>query len=160
MDRIADAAAHMTVMLRLNPNDNQGIRYELAGCLLALGAEEVASLDALDELLGQYDESSATWQYAKAIAAFAREGDSTRARRALTAARRENPHLPQVLAVEGPLAPQPDCYSPGTPEEAQYLADIFAPAFARMEGALVWVLERSLKSGSHGRKRMRLMRGK
>jgi tetratricopeptide (TPR) repeat protein len=38
-------------MLRLNPNDNQGIRYELASCLMKSGDTE-----ALKKLLKQYDE--------------------------------------------------------------------------------------------------------
>src|SRR6266849_8248469 len=34
---IDDALAHYRDMLKLNPNDNQGIRYVLAGCLLRQG---------------------------------------------------------------------------------------------------------------------------
>jgi len=53
-------------MLRLNPNDNQGIRYELASCLMKSGDTE-----ALKKLLKQYDEDgSALWLYTQALVAF------------------------------------------------------------------------------------------
>ena len=49
-------------MLRLNPNDNQGIRYELASCLMKSGDTE-----ALKRLLKQYDaDGSAFWLYTQA----------------------------------------------------------------------------------------------
>src|SRR5215211_9212511 len=46
MDRREEAVEHYQQMLKLNPDDNQGIRYELAGCLLNLGYDE-----SLGELL-------------------------------------------------------------------------------------------------------------
>jgi tetratricopeptide (TPR) repeat protein len=45
------ALAHYRDMLELNPGDNQGVRYELAACLLEEGLDQ-----ELGELLGQYDE--------------------------------------------------------------------------------------------------------
>ena len=53
-------------MLRLNPNDNQGVRYELASCLMKSGDTE-----ALKELLKEYDEDgSALWLYTQALLAY------------------------------------------------------------------------------------------
>ena len=53
-------------MLRLNPNDNQGIRYELASCLMKSGDTE-----ALKELLKEYDEDgSPLWLYTQALLAY------------------------------------------------------------------------------------------
>jgi len=48
------AIAHLQDMLRLNPGDNQGVRYTLAGWLLAEGWDE-----ELARLLKEYDEGSA-----------------------------------------------------------------------------------------------------
>ena len=63
------AMSHFRDMLRLNPNDNQGIRYLLAGCLLRRGEDA-----ALKELLASYEgEGSAFWLYTGALLAF-REG--------------------------------------------------------------------------------------
>jgi tetratricopeptide (TPR) repeat protein len=57
-----EAVEHLRDMLRLNPNDNQGVRYTLAGPLLFLDRD-----DDLDRLLQQYDEPSATWAYTKPV---------------------------------------------------------------------------------------------
>src|SRR5262249_21571932 len=61
-----EAVGHLQEMLRLNPNDNQGIRYTLAGFLLFLDRDDDAA-----RLLEQYaGEGSATWAYTRALLAF------------------------------------------------------------------------------------------
>lgn len=88
-----DAIGHATDMLRLNPGDNQGIRYLLANWLLAAGED-----DALDRLLKAYpDEGSAAWAYTRALLTFRRKGAGSAATRALKAALRTNPHVPFYL---------------------------------------------------------------
>ena len=47
--RREEAVAHYRDMLRLNPNDNQGVRYQLSDCLLDLEQH-----DELEQLLHQY----------------------------------------------------------------------------------------------------------
>src|SRR5688572_14975205 len=57
------AIEHYTDMLRLNPGDNQGIRYLLANCLLRENDQE-----ALESLLNQYeDDVMAEWLYTRAL---------------------------------------------------------------------------------------------
>jgi hypothetical protein len=52
-----EGISHMHELLRLNPGDNQGVRHELAVCLL-----EDGDLEALGKLLDEYpDEYSAVW---------------------------------------------------------------------------------------------------
>src|SRR5690349_23073939 len=53
---VAGALDHYRDMLKLNPNDNQGIRYVLAGCLL-----KQDNYSALKELLAAHEDSSAFW---------------------------------------------------------------------------------------------------
>jgi hypothetical protein len=54
-----EAVRHLQDMLRLNPGDNQGVRYTLAGFLLSLDRD-----DDLGRLLQQYpDEGSAAWAW-------------------------------------------------------------------------------------------------
>src|SRR6185437_3611081 len=66
----AEAVAHQFELLRLNPNDNQGIRHRQAEYLLAL-----ERYDELDELFGAYeDDDAAAFVYTKALAAFRRQG--------------------------------------------------------------------------------------
>lgn len=58
-----EAAAHLKDMLRLNPNDNQGVRYFLANLLLETGDDV-----GLGKLLVQYkDDWSANWKYTRAL---------------------------------------------------------------------------------------------
>ena len=59
-------------MLRLNSNDNQGVRYLLLGALVDLDRDDEAQ-----HLIERYDhDSSAEWAYTTALLAFRREGDS------------------------------------------------------------------------------------
>jgi len=89
----AAAIAHLRDLLRLNPGDNQGLRYTLAAWLLATGDDA-----ALADLLGQYpDEGSATWAYTRALAAFRRHGPSAQAAVALREALATNPSAPAYL---------------------------------------------------------------
>jgi tetratricopeptide (TPR) repeat protein len=88
-----DAIAHYHDMLRLNPNDNQGVRYALATWLLDLGRD-----DDLAALLKQYeDDGAAAWAYTMALAEFRKGGDSEDARQLLTEAKQTNRHVPAYL---------------------------------------------------------------
>src|ERR1700677_4850838 len=101
-------------MLRLNPGDNQGVRYTLAAFLLFLDRD-----DDLAPLLLQYDEPSATWVYTKALLAFRKHGDTPKVRQLLAQAKKTNKHVPLFLTGEKyPPAGQPGHYSPGDENEA------------------------------------------
>src|SRR3954447_20480530 len=66
LGRREEAAAHLQELLRLNPGDNQGVRYTLASWLLNLDRDE-----DLAGLLEQFaEEDSATWAYTRALLAF------------------------------------------------------------------------------------------
>ncbi len=124
-------------MLKLNPNDNQGIRYVLAACLLQLEDEF-----ALKALLGQYpDEASIVWLYTKALMAF-REGhaDSAQAIALVNSAWAENEHVPAILAsTKPPVVPRDRYVMVGGPDEATlYVAD-FGSAWHRTPGAVAWL---------------------
>jgi tetratricopeptide (TPR) repeat protein len=88
-----EAVEHYQKMLELNPDDNQGIRYEVASCLLNLDWDE-----RLGELLQSYEEeASAFWVYTRALWAFRQGGDSEEATAALEEAVQTNPHVAQYL---------------------------------------------------------------
>ncbi|MBN2476973.1 MAG: hypothetical protein JXB62_20360 [Pirellulales bacterium] len=131
--RVDEAITHCQELLRLNPNDNQGVRYSLMPTLLASNRDVEAA-----RLLKDYDEESANWVYARALLAFRLSGKSKAARREFREAFRTNPHVPEFLLEEahGPLPPH---YRPASPEEAMICAEELRPAFARTEGALDWI---------------------
>ena len=69
------AIEHFRAMLKLNPNDNQGIRYLLLGCLLR--HDDAAAVKTL--LAAYKDEWSACWLYTRALVAF-QDGHATEKR--------------------------------------------------------------------------------
>jgi tetratricopeptide (TPR) repeat protein len=89
------AVVHYCDMLRLNPNDNQGIRYTLLGCFLEMGSDDQAA-DILDD--PEYaDDATATWPYSRALLTFRRKGPGEAADALLSEAQGTNPHVPAYL---------------------------------------------------------------
>ena len=129
------AVGHYRELLRLNPNDNQGIRYLLAACLVVLDRD-----DDLSTLLDKYEgDAMAAWAYAKALLAFRREGDSTRARRLLRGAMKSNPHIPAMLLLQKRPKRLPDLIGLGDQNEAiAYVADNL-DGWQHTPGALEWL---------------------
>lgn len=86
------AIAQATEMLRLNPGDNQGIRYQLATWLVTVGDHTRA-----EALLAQYpDDWSANWFYNRVLLTF-QSGASRKAETALKRALEFNPYVPLYL---------------------------------------------------------------
>lgn len=132
----AEAITHMQDLLRLNPGDNQGVRYELAGCLL-----EVGRMEELQKLLDEYPEGcSAFWLYTRALMKFQLEGRTPEADACLVAAFGQNRFVPLYLTGKKRLPSRlPDYMGFGDDNEAvAYLADN-ARVWAGTEGALMWV---------------------
>jgi tetratricopeptide (TPR) repeat protein len=77
-----EALAHWRDLLKLNPNDNQGIRYVLAARLLELGRDR--ELGAL--LKGHEDDGRAYMLWTRALFLFRTQGDNPKSRRALAEA--------------------------------------------------------------------------
>lgn len=111
----AEAIDHAKELLRLNPNDNQGIRYLLATWLLVEG-----DLDALERLLAQYpDDWSANWAYSRVLYTLRRVGPGRQADQALKHALEVNPHVPlYLLGVKPPPTKMPEYYGMGDENEA------------------------------------------
>jgi tetratricopeptide (TPR) repeat protein len=136
--RRIEAADHLDEMLKLNPFDNQGLRYILAAWLLFLDR-----LDDLDRLLQKFDETSATWSYTKALVSFRRTGDSPESRKLLTASKKSNKHVPSYLLGITPLPPeQPPFYSPGDEDDAILYVGHHLAAWKAVPGSLAWVRSR------------------
>jgi tetratricopeptide (TPR) repeat protein len=134
--RHEEAAAIYREMLRLNPNDNQGVRYSLLQLLLELDQVEEARA-----LIAQYeDEYSATWLYTQALLAFQQEGDSPASVRALKEALKQNPHVPVYLSGQKRIPNRlPDTISPGDETEAIDYAVGHLNDWRRTPGAVEWL---------------------
>lgn len=130
------AAAHYQDMLRLNPGDNQGIRYILANLLL-----EIGDTDGLNTLFKQYDdEASAAWLYTRALATFRREGPSPAATRQLKEALAQNRFVPSYLLGEKQLPRRlPEYMGFGDEDEAVHYAVDGLSTWGRDQQALAWL---------------------
>lgn len=123
-------------MLRLNPNDNQGVRYILIHHLLELGEDL-----QVERLLEEYrDDGSACWAYSRALWTFRTQGEGTAADDALTEAVATNPHIPRYLLGGRKLSRRmPEYYEFGDRNEAVIYDSMASPAWQITPGALSWL---------------------
>lgn len=133
---LEEAVDHLEELLKLNPNDDQGLRYPLAEHLLLLGRDE-RLLELIEECAG---EASAFVGFNGALLAFREGGDCPESRMVLAAARQANPHVVGYLL--GDRAPPPatmKIYEPGGDDEAALYVACTAEAWRASEGALDWL---------------------
>ena len=133
-----EAIDHYRDMLRLNPNDNQGIRYLLMDALLELGRETEAAA-----LLKSYkDDGSAAWAWSGALLAFRRTQGGPGARKALIKANDANPYVSAYLLGDKSLPPfLPDFIGIGDENEAVSYVHGADQAWTVVQGAKAWVAE-------------------
>jgi tetratricopeptide (TPR) repeat protein len=132
------ALGHVRDMLRLNPGDNQGLRYTLATWLL-----EAGNTSELDQLLDQYpDDISATWPYTRALAHFRRSGAGRQADAALRKAVQANPFVPLYLLGARQLPKQLPAYvGIGDEDEAVSYVAQAGMAWLNTPGATEWLAD-------------------
>ncbi len=137
LDRRDEAIGHYREIIRLDPGDNQGVRYSLLAALLLAGRDDEVA--ALIEQFG--DEPTALWRYGRALSVFRREGDSRAARECLRAARRTNRHVPQQLLADDEEwpGPEPASYAPGSREEAAICDSELGEAWRATPDAIRWL---------------------
>jgi tetratricopeptide (TPR) repeat protein len=129
-------------MLRLNPDDNQGVRYSIMQYFAEANRD-----DLVEALLKEYgEEPTATVAYAKALWLFRKEGAGPAADAALDDALQKNPFVPQYLLGQRTLPPRmPDYYGLGDRNEAIIYVITAGRGWAGTEGALAWLKSRSRK---------------
>ena len=130
------AIAHYQDMLRLNPNDNQGVRYYLLELYQDIGDD-----DALEALIKRYHKDySANWFYTEALLLFRRQGAGKRANKRLKEALAQNPHVPKYLLGQKKLPKQHPAYIGfGDENEAVDFASTAIPFWLQTPGAIEWL---------------------
>ncbi len=134
--RREEAVEQYQDLLRLNPNDNQGVRYLLAEALMDLNRHQ-----ELARLLEEYkDDATAVWGYTRALLAFRQEGDTSHSRRLLTEAHVANPYVPDYLTGRKPAPMElPPYIGLGDENEAiSYVAEARSN-WRSTPGALAWI---------------------
>ena len=134
-----EALKHYREMIELNPSDNQGIRYIIAGCLLYLGLD-----DELENLLGKYDEVSCEWLYTKALFTFKKNGDAIDSLGLLRSAIKANMFVPIYLLGKKEM-PEilPDMYSFGSEDEAMVYVERNGSIWRKIKGSMTWLASHS-----------------
>jgi tetratricopeptide (TPR) repeat protein len=134
--RRKEAVEHISDMLRLNPGDNQGMRYILLGYLLEMRENEEA-----ERLIQQYpNDGAAAWAYDRALLSYGLKGPSCESNRLGTYALRSNPHIPDYLTGKKEI-PQclPAYLGVGDENEAIFYAADHWWLWRRERGALDWL---------------------
>jgi tetratricopeptide (TPR) repeat protein len=134
-----EAIVHYREMLRLNPNDNLGVRYLLMTAVLNLGRNDEALA-----LIEQYPEDiGAFWPYARLLVRYRLEGESAGARDALDAGIAANPHVVSYLLKPDSMPfGRPSHYTLGSREEAVIVAEDLGRAYADAPGLFEWLASR------------------
>jgi len=134
--RREEAVGHYLDMLRLNPDDNQGIRDQLMPCLIEMGR-----VDEAENLFGQYPEDGmAVWMFSRALLNFRKHGASQAVDKSLKAALKENKLVPDYLLGRKKMPSRlPEFYGFGDDNEAVLYAYGNKAAWAATPGALEWL---------------------
>ncbi|MDR0287367.1 MAG: hypothetical protein LBI03_06670 [Clostridiales bacterium] len=129
-------------MLRLNPNDNQGVRYILINWLIAEDEFEAA-----EQLLSDYVEISAFMLYG-AVLLYFKQNRKVKAKNALKKAIEANPHVHEFLLnpkkkyiPESEIEKRIGGYSPGCASEADEYRNLAGEIWKETPGALDWLQE-------------------
>lgn len=123
--------------IKLNPNDNQGVRSPLLSLYLQNNRMKEA-----EKLLKKYkDDFGASFDFGKALFLFKKEGpESVQAIKQLNEARKNNPHVAKFLTgKKKPPFDLPDTYQMGSQEEAVIYFSESALAWINTAGALEWL---------------------
>ena len=137
LGRREEAVEHQRELLRLNPRDNQMLRYRHAHWLL-----ELEVYNELEDLFAVYAEDRVPgFVYTQALAAFRCRGRDDAGARCLRAEARElNPHIPVYLSGRKKLpVPRPACTVFGEESEAVDYAGGVGELWASVPGALSWL---------------------
>ncbi len=143
----AEAQAHFQELLRLNPGDNQGVRYLLVAVLLEQGQDAEA-----ERLMRRYSEDAfCFWAYNRALGYFRQRGDHPAARRQLERARARNSYVPALLLSLRPMrVGELAIVEPGGLSEAQEYRQLYYDAWAMTSGALEWLKQVAAPSPKGG----------
>jgi tetratricopeptide (TPR) repeat protein len=148
LGELQEAIEHLREMLCLNPNDNQGVRYLFAVCLLSEDMDE-----ELGELLEQYEDDPAPdWLYTRALWKFRASGVCQESKAYLAEAIEENPLVLGYLfgrwdipeKIPATLGADPD-------DDAANYVVTSGHLWHKTEGAFEWLAEEILERGQRVR---------
>lgn len=136
--KIEESINQYAEMIELNPNDNQGVRYQYATMLI--NYNRFSEYEKLKELYK--DEVSALWLFTYAIYLFKREGKSSKSNKALLNAHESNNNVISFLVGEKEIPDRmPESYGWGDENEAIIYLREAGKLWIETENALKWANE-------------------
>ncbi len=131
-----ESIEHYRGILKLNPSDNQGIRYLLLPAFIELGLDADA-----ETLYKQFeDDFTAFWMYSRALLDFRKHGESPIANESLQSAILQNKYVPSYILGRKRLpATAPSYYGVGDVNEAILYASENIFAWRTSDGAKEWL---------------------
>lgn len=136
-EKLDEALEIYRKLLKLNPNDNQGIRYLFLNALF-----EANLSDEFEKLIKEHgDDPSAALQYTKALHFF-RKKDQNKAKNALKEAFKANPYVPIFLSDEVEM-PDESPSSIGFGDEREAIAYVLDHGYLWLEtnGSLIFMAD-------------------
>jgi len=126
-------------MLKLNPNDNQGVRYLLLSELF-----ETGEYDEIKRLLASKiyaDDSSVEWMYSKALISFITTGPSGESKQKLVEAVKINNNVIKYLLgnTKMDIETMSDYYTSGSEDEAKEYVLNYYRGWIKTPGAIAWL---------------------
>jgi tetratricopeptide (TPR) repeat protein len=139
--RIESSVVEVEAMLELNPNDNQGLRYRLLACHLALGKiDDVRRL--FERYAGEFDFNT-VFAWGKVLECYL-SGKPEQALKAMAAAQKQNPSSKAYILGHRKVPKNPPgSYSPGSKEEAACFAVDLQTAWNAHPDAKKWLAANS-----------------
>jgi tetratricopeptide (TPR) repeat protein len=136
LGREREADQHYRELLRLNPNDNQGVRYNLLNMLIEMNEDEAAHA-----LIKTYaDDAMAEWVFTTALLAYRQRGPGHVADAKLQAALKGNPYVTGYLTGKKKIPTRlPDSIGFGDENEAIHYALGYFHHWRRTPGAVEWL---------------------
>lgn len=135
LGKVFEAMGMWFHMLELNPNDNQGVRYDLMLSLAGFGDHE--QFEQLDKQFS--DDASAAAHFNRVLNLFTKHGPGPQALQALNVARAKNKHVvPLLLKKDAPLYGVSG-YTLGSEEEAIAYMDKAHLVWSGVPGAREWL---------------------
>lgn len=138
LGNVDEGTAGLRRILELNPNDNQGARYQLLSTLL-----ETGKTVEVHKLLRQYkDDFASAWSYGRALVTFLEHGNTRHSRANLQEALHRNIYFPAYLLGALPIPDElPKYMEIGGESEGLNLYYEQGTAWDAHEKALDWLVE-------------------
>lgn len=139
--KVRECIAVLEEMIKLNPNDNQGVRDQLLLYLI-----QMAENDKFNKYEKQYkDDDMAFSLFNRALFAFKTEGDSKMANEKLKNAIKGNKFVVSKLLANKPLTDLPEHYGFGDDKEAKYYVYFAYHTWHNTEGSIEWLRKQTTK---------------